>query len=212
MENIKIFDANLNELGIMERREAHLSAQWHKTFHCWIINKDNGKILFQQRSKTKDTYPSCLDVSVAGHLIENEEIENGIREIHEELGIDIPFNKLYPLGSRIEANDFTDGQKNREFQYVFLATIDSNCIFVPKTEEVVALFWISIEDALKLFGKEIKSCQANCVFCNKLLDNRKILNRVVTLDDFVPRIQNYYLTISIMADRVLKCQFPLSIS
>lgn len=212
MEEIKIFDANLNELGTMERNEAHLKAQWHKTFHCWIIDRKNKKILFQLRSTDKKTFPGCLDVSAAGHIIADEKISDGIREISEELGISIPFKNLYPLGCRVEVCDLADGQNNREYQYVYFAITDGALEFNPQAEEVAGLLWISIDDALKLFIKETKNCQADGMIFDNQSKRWEKSNQFVTLDDFIPRIQNYYLTIAIMADRVLKGQYPLAIS
>ena len=33
MENIDVFDANLNFKDVVERKEAHIKGMWHQTFH-----------------------------------------------------------------------------------------------------------------------------------------------------------------------------------
>lgn len=60
MENIDVFDANLNFKDVIERKEAHTKGIWHQTFHCWVVNPKNKSILFQLRSKEKRIIPICL--------------------------------------------------------------------------------------------------------------------------------------------------------
>ena len=214
MEKVKIFNASLKEQGFEDRNKVHQEGLWHKTFHCWIVSSVNGgSLLCQLRSKEKKSYPDMLDISAAGHLIDNEEDVDGIREISEELGIEIPYSSLYSLGYRVEADDTENGQKNREYQSVYLAKTDKAlCQFKPQVEEVSGLIWLKIDDALKLFDKKISSANVEGISYNKGTSSWEIVNRDITVSDFIPRIQNYYLTISIMADRLMKNQFPLSIS
>lgn len=152
MELIKIFDANLQELGIVDKKTAHINGDWHQTFHCWIVNKKNKEILFQLRSKHKKTYPNLLDTSAAGHLIEFENIMDGVREIQEELNIQIKDSDIYNLGFRVEVDDSENGEKNREYQAVHIANVDKDfATIIPDGIEVSGLFWCKIEDALSLF-------------------------------------------------------------
>ena len=213
MENIKIYDANLRELGVMDRKEAHANAQWHITFHCWIVSKPKNAILFQLRSKEKKNFPDMFDISAAGHLIDDEEIADGIREVSEEMGIEITFQDLYPLGYRVEVDDSENGQKNREYQSVYIAVIDKELNeFKPQVEEVAGLMWMNISKALELFSGKVDSALVEGVIYNKekMLWEKK--ERKVSKKDFIPRIQNYYLTAAIMAERVIEGKFPLSIS
>ena len=194
----------------MERKQAHLEAQWHKTFHCWVVDKYHKRILFQQRSNNKDAFPNYLDISAAGHILADEKVEDGVREVIEELGIDISLNQLIPMGCRVEVNDLAN-DRNREFQYIHMLLLDGAHEFSPQVEEVSALAWISIEDALRLFSKKIASCVAKgIVLCEH--DKKWIeQTRIVSLQDFVPHFENYYLSIAIMADRAVKGELPLSI-
>ena len=54
----------------VEREIAHSNGVRHRTAHVWIIRQYGGKIqvLLQKRSKTKDSYPGCYDISSAGHI------------------------------------------------------------------------------------------------------------------------------------------------
>ena len=214
MEKVRVFNANLIEKGLEDRDKVHAEGLWHKTFHCWIVSDVNGgSLLCQLRSKEKKSYPNMLDISAAGHLINDEDDADGIRELKEELGVDIPYENLYSLGYRVEVDDADNGQKNREYQSIYLAKIDKDLSqFDPQIDEVSGLVWLKIADALLLFDDKLSSASLEGITYNKSTSNWDIVNRTISVSDFIPRIQKYYLTISIMADRLLKNQFPLAIS
>ena len=45
-------------------------------------------LLLQKRSKEKDSFPGCYDISSAGHISAGDEpLETALRELEEELGI-----------------------------------------------------------------------------------------------------------------------------
>lgn len=213
MENINIYDASLRPKGVMERKLAHKKGEWHITFHCWIANRQRKSILFQLRSKEKKNYPDMFDISAAGHLIADEEIKDGIREVTEELGINIEYDDLYSLGYRVEVDDQENGQKNREYQSVYIAEISKElCEYNPQEEEVSGLMWMKLDDAISLFSNQIEDAKMNGIVYDKNNNLWSFSNRVVTKNDFIPRIQNYYLTVAIMCQRLFNGEFPLSIS
>ncbi|MDF2939105.1 MAG: hypothetical protein K0Q90_4478, partial [Paenibacillaceae bacterium] len=96
-ENFDIFDEHMNHIGTASRQEAHAQGLWHRTFHCWVLRKGSAgwEILLQLRHKDKDTFPGLLDVSSAGHLLAGELVEDGVRELEEELGIGVPYPELF---------------------------------------------------------------------------------------------------------------------
>ena len=54
-EWLTIFDPERNTLGKKLRDEVHRDGDWHETFHCWFVEKDNEDMFlyFQLRSKNK---------------------------------------------------------------------------------------------------------------------------------------------------------------
>ncbi len=214
-EKIDIFDANLKHIGVMERTQAHMEGHWHRTFHCWIVSpKENGSLLFQQRSMKMKNYPGLLDVSAAGHLEAGEPISAGIREVREELGIEIDESRLKALGERVEVADQANGQKNREYQSVFMYETDQPVTsFKPDPTEVAALFWLPIPEGMRLFESRTREVTVSgCSFEAGTNDTWKPLTKRVRIEDFLPRIQQYYLISLIMADRLIKRSGPLAIS
>ncbi|MFG1704970.1 NUDIX domain-containing protein [Nonomuraea sp. M3C6] len=213
-EHIDIYDANLRHLGTMERLQAHMEGKWHVTFHCWVVTAiDGGKILFQLRSKNMANFPDLLDVTAAGHLEAGERVADGIREVSEELGIDLPPDSLHGLGYRVEVADQENGQRNREYQAVFIAQVDLPLAeYAPQVEEVTGLLWLPLDAGIALFSDKAASATAHGIRYDSATATWVPMKRTVEKLDFLPRIQQYYLTACIMADRLLKEEFPLSIS
>ena len=121
VESLKIFDEFGNHIGEATRDEVHKNGFWHETFHCWLMSIENGipMIYFQKRSQTKKDFPNLLDITAAGHLLSHETVSDGIREVHEELGIEVNIEEVLPLGivkNSINLQNFHD----HELSHVFL--------------------------------------------------------------------------------------------
>lgn len=156
-EIIDIFNDRMELIGSLPRKEVHKNGNWHKAFHCWIISKDkegNEYVLFQLRSKEKDTVPNSLDISAAGHLHSGETPIQGLRELKEELGIEATERNLTFLGIHVEV--WCDEKTiNREFDYVYFLRDDRELhSYTVQPSEVIGLTKIKIDDGIKLFTKK----------------------------------------------------------
>jgi len=135
------------------KEEAHIKGLFHPTVHIWFYTK-SGYILLQQRSRYKDTFPSFWDVSVAGHVLSGESIVGAaIREVKEEIGLDIIEKDLLQVGIRKNVNIHPNGIKDCEFQHVFLCEllVDVNDLKI-QDEEVDGIVLISL-DKLKFYAE-----------------------------------------------------------
>ena len=77
---------------VIDRRLAHAQGIRHRTAHVWLLryNKQTNRpeILLQLRSRTKDSFPGCYDISSAGHIPAGVDyIPSALRELREELGL-----------------------------------------------------------------------------------------------------------------------------
>lgn len=88
-EHFDVLSSTGDYLGYAKPRKlVHKDGDWHASVHIWIIHKYTGKILLQKRAACKDSFPSCWDVSSAGHLSAGETaLEAARAELFEELGI-----------------------------------------------------------------------------------------------------------------------------
>ena len=165
MEFIDIFDADYNYIGKEEKNEAHRKGFWHQTFHCWIIDS-NGRLIVQLRSKDKSTNPNLLDISGAGHLSSGESIEDGVRELKEELGLTVNPKDLIYAGYFKWASD-NESKKivpyhNREFCHTFFLKSD-----IPlnqyrlQPEELDGIFSVELDDIKKLFSNKVETIKIN---------------------------------------------------
>lgn len=201
-EILDIYDAKMNHIGTAPRDEVHQKGFWHQTFHCWIVQKenDNHYVLFQIRDKKKNTAPNKLDITAAGHLKAGETKEDGIRELNEELGINVSVEDLTYLGIRITASE-SDKQINKEFAQVYLLRNDCPLNdYIFQDGEVAGLVQVKVEDGLKLCAGEVKS-----IYCKVLKNNggQKVMDYDdITFEQFIPRIDSYYYKVFIMAERM----------
>ena len=120
-ELLKIFDESGVQIGEAPRSEVHKKGYWHETFHCWLISleKNHPRIYFQIRSHRKKDYPNLLDITAAGHILATETVNDGIREVKEELGIAVNMDEVVSLGI-IKNSIFLDKMIDREFSHVFI--------------------------------------------------------------------------------------------
>ena len=211
-ELLDIFNDKFEKIGQATRDEVHKKGYWHQTFHCWILTKHNDEnfVLVQKRAAEKKTAPNKLDISAAGHLQAGESKENGIREVQEELGIEPSISKIVDLGIRISSSGIPGKKCNREFCHVVFLEDNTRLIdHALQESEVSALIEIKVEDGLRLFARETDSISANELIID---DNVKVVNKTtIHREDFIFRIDPYYLKIFIMADRYFKGEKYLAI-
>ena len=90
MERLDIVDQNAQPIGLtIDRDTAHAEGIRHRTSHVWILRRRGGcvEILLQKRSKTKDSFPGCYDISSAGHIPAGMDfVPSALRELKEEYG------------------------------------------------------------------------------------------------------------------------------
>lgn len=195
MENelIKIFDEDSKQIGVATRKDVHTIGYWHESFHCWFISREVGKdyIYLQLRSEEKKDYPNLLDITAAGHLLAHETIEDGIREVKEELGIDVSFDELVSLGV-IKDCMINEGFIDKELAHVFL--YHSKKVFGEfhlQEEEVSGLFKAEFEHFYDLWLEKKDEIRVEGFKINKR-GEKVLLNKIVGKNDLVPHENSYY--------------------
>lgn len=151
----ELFDI-LNEDGtpsgrLKPRALVHRDGDLHGASHIFVTRKHNGiiEVLLQKRSKNKDSFPSCLDTSSAGHLDAGESFDEAAqRELSEELGL----QNCKPRFLFIEPQDYTAefyGQPfhDREIDHVYLLELDQDAeAFQVEKSEIESVQWMSARD------------------------------------------------------------------
>ncbi|QKS70408.1 NUDIX domain-containing protein [Paenalkalicoccus suaedae] len=156
MEYIMAVDENRQPIRPYSRDEIHSLGLWHETFQCWLVYKQGGEVhvLFQKRSESKKDFASLYDITAAGHLLSNETVTDGIRELHEELGIDVSFTDLDKVGV-IQDVIITDSFRDYEFAHVFTYELHTWPIaFDIQVEEVDSIVSMPLKEMKKLINGE----------------------------------------------------------
>ena len=158
-EMVDVLDGEGEKTGqVVPKSEAHRFGLPHRTFHCWIAAPgaaSGGPYLFvQRRAAGKDTWPDLLDVTAAGHLRAGEGTLAGLREVEEELGLDVRPEQLVPLGTREISREIPGGGLDREFQEAFLLVreLSPEDLRLQK-EEVAAVVRLRLGDVEALYER-----------------------------------------------------------
>lgn len=143
MEHFSVLDETGLVVGSASRDECHSGTYLlHGVVHLLVFN-DNGELLLQKRSRTKDIQPGKWDTSVGGHIHKGETVDEAlVREMEEELGIvNTPCQKLYTY---IHESDI-----EREFVTTFRCCWNGPAVFTPAEIDEVAWFsFVSIESLI----------------------------------------------------------------
>jgi isopentenyldiphosphate isomerase len=200
-EMIDIVDEAHEPLGVASKKLAHRLGLWHYSIHCWIYRQDpvsgDTYLLFQKRSSDKDLFPNCLDISAAGHYQTGESPDDGVREISEELGLEVAVSQLVYLGVRTEVAKI-GAVLNREFCRVYLLRTNLKPSEIsPSIDEVDGLVEIDVSDGLALCAGERTSVRGvgiegkDGVWSDYAGD--------ITMDLFIPRKDPYYYKMFMLA-------------
>lgn len=163
-EQLYYYDDNYQRIGEVAKSEARKKGLWVHSFHCWMLSKgDTPSVLLQKRASSKELFPDYLDISAAGHLAVGEDVEDGVREIREEVGLDVKFNDLISLGIKHDVAQ-TGEIVNRQFCHVFLypraPTIESLRLDSVELDGMVS---VPVDKGLKLFSGKVDSINVNGV-------------------------------------------------
>lgn len=193
MEYIDAYDDSNKFIGSFDRNTIHKKGLWHNTFQCWVVKNTEEKqtLLFQKRHTLKDTFPNLYDTSAAGHLVSGESTREGVRELREELGIEVPFDNLIYLGSMRQIKCWQD-YIDKEIYNIFM--LNSSCElkkYIVQREEICGLIEVSIDDFKKLIEGKIMSIHA-AGFEFDTEENMVEVNINLKYEDFVPHEKEYY--------------------
>ncbi|NOV03010.1 NUDIX hydrolase [Paenibacillus planticolens] len=193
-EIFDIYDEQMKWIGKAPRSEVHAKGLWHITFQCWIVSLEGAEpsLLLQLRHPDKDLFPNLLDISCAGHLAAGETVEDGARELQEELGLKVDFTELIPCGLFAEEDLMSDDLIDREFCHVFIYRCDQPLTkYVLQADEVTGLFKVSTSGLERLVHGEIGQLEA---YGYQTGPNGQLekSDKLVTLEDLVPHPAAYY--------------------
>ena len=163
MTLIDIFNDRYEHLGTADKEVAHRQGLWHRTFSALAVNPSRQSVLLQKKARGRYAFdrPDYADITVGGHLHAGEDIPDGIREVHEELGLPVAYSDLHPIGIRQTAVTLAVDYCEREFQHWHLLPLQVELEEIPMADdEVAGLVEVDLDAALALAAGDEDSVPA----------------------------------------------------
>lgn len=185
IEELAVFNEHDQRIGIATRDHIHATGLWHETFHCWFIEERNGErfVYLQLRSAEKKDYALRYDITAAGHLLATETPEDGIREVAEELGVDVVFSELQCIGT-LQNIVLTPAISDREWARCYVYKMTAPQKFTLQQEEVAALLTCRLADFAALIHGDASTMSLRDVQSGEV--------KTATRAQLVPHPQSYY--------------------
>lgn len=138
MEQVILVDENDNEIGLMEKMQAHKEARLHRAFSVFIFNSKN-ELMLHKRAAGKYHSGGLWTNTCCSHPAPGEETETAAhRRLIEEMGFDCPVKEVFSFKyCRKLDNELTEN----ELDHVFTGYYEKNP--QPNPEEVEDWCWIS---------------------------------------------------------------------
>ena len=144
MEQVILVNEQDEQVGLMEKIEAHEKALLHRAFSVFIFN-DAGELMLQQRASDKYHSPLLWTNTCCSHQKEGEtNIEAGKRRLQEEMGFT---TDLKEVCSFIYKAPFDNGLTEHEFDHVLTGVYNDEPKLNP--EEAEAYKWVKLEEVKK---------------------------------------------------------------
>jgi isopentenyl-diphosphate delta-isomerase len=140
-EYVILVDEQDNEVGVMEKLQAHKEGKLHRAFSIFIFN-DKNELLLQQRALNKYHSGGLWTNTCCSHPRPNETIKDAAnRRLFEEMGMVCDLNIVSHF---IYQSEVENGLIEHELDY--LLTGKSNSFPKINTDEVEMYKWQSISE------------------------------------------------------------------
>lgn len=145
----EVVDEEDNPLGIRASYdEVHDKGFWHRGIHVLVCTPDK-QIIMQKRAPSLRYHPNEVEISVGGGVDAGETpAQATVREIKEELGLDITPEELHYIGKK-KFNHATKGQLNRYFLYSYWVCVPRERLHLSVNPEETDSLFLLTERQLK---------------------------------------------------------------
>lgn len=150
MEIWDLYDENRQIIGEHIRGEELPDNGYHLVVHIWIRNS-KGQFLIAQRSASREQNPLMWECQGGSVLKGETSIQGALREVKEEVGIDLDANKGKVIFSKNRG--FINGHKFNDIMDVWLFEYDGECVLEKATtKEVAQTKWLYPNEIMQLYN------------------------------------------------------------
>lgn len=140
IEYVILVNEDDQEIGKMEKQEAHEKGVLHRAFSVFVFN-NNKELLLQQRALTKYHSAGLWTNTCCSHPRENETVVQAAhRRLQEEMGFDC---FLEVKTSFIYKAEFDNGLTEHEFDHVLVGNFNEEIAINPT--EVASYKWVTVD-------------------------------------------------------------------
>ena len=152
-EFVILVDSNDNNIGLMEKQEAHEKGLLHRAFSVFLIDS-KGKLILQQRAASKYHCPLLYANTCCSHPRDGETIlEAASRRLMEEMGLKCAdLRELFQFSYNLV---LPNGLIENEYNHVIIGTTD-NLPVINKEEvesylkkDLISVYYDTLQNADK---------------------------------------------------------------
>jgi isopentenyldiphosphate isomerase len=202
---IDIFNDRYEPIGTEDKKAAHAKGLWHRTFSALAVNPTTRHVVLQKKAPGRYSFdrPDYADITVGGHYQAGETIPDGVREVHEELGLPVAYGDLHSIGLRQTAVTLAPDYIEREFQHWHLIPLDVALDDIPLADaEVSGLVDIALDDAITLADGDTDTVPAR--YATRTDTGLEYSEATLTTADLIPnylKLDQLYLRLFVAARR-----------
>ena len=140
MDTVVLVNDLDEQIGVMEKLEAHQKGVLHRAFSVFLFNRKN-ELLLQQRASNKYHSANLWTNTCCSHPKPNESVEQAAkRRLIEEMGIEAASKKEFHITYKTV---FDNGLIEHEFDHVLIGFFDGTPM--PASSEVQNWKYISLD-------------------------------------------------------------------
>ncbi len=148
MEHVVLVDEQDNQIGIMEKMEAHYKGVLHRAFSVFVFNSKH-ELLLQRRALGKYHSGGLWTNTCCSHSRVGETtLDAGHRRLQEEMGFDCPLSEAFTF---IYKKELDHQMIEHEYDHVLVGTFDGEPILNP--EEAMDYSFVSISEIESLVAE-----------------------------------------------------------
>lgn len=152
-EYIDTYNESHRFIARFKKRKAHQLGLWHDVVGSLVFNPTTNEVFFQLKNHKHNGVndKDLLEITAGGHLQAGETLEDGIREVKEETGLEVSFEDM--ISSGIRKCDIDNNMIIREFQHYYILPLNIDLVdFQPTDDEVIGFVKLDIDTAIDIIN------------------------------------------------------------
>jgi 8-oxo-dGTP pyrophosphatase MutT (NUDIX family) len=147
---------------VKSKSQAITDGDWVTGLHVWLYRPGPEAVVFcQRRGQHLDVGAGLLEATASGHYLAGEHGLDGLRELREEAGLDLPREQFTKWGDRLYVGLDVRGRERRTLLTVYSAPFEGDLDdFKLQPSELDGMYRLPLAELLQLILGKIPSLTA----------------------------------------------------